>query len=187
MNRKLAPVVLIVGPTQVGKSAAIAELVSCHAYRFVPTYTTRAPRAGEIDGRDYHFITPSEFQRRIRAVQFEDWDYFLNSYGGIPSEPFIQSNNEHTVLHVLARMALRIEERHRQAVAVFLAPKDMSLVYGRISAAFDEAAVVNARCAQADEEMLHSVMFRQLVRIDATMSVSDVANEIHACVNASLS
>src|ERR1051325_11352255 len=112
----MAPVVMIVGPSQVGKSAAIVELVSRHNYRFVPTYTTRVPRTAEVDGRDYHFLTPNEFQRRICANEFNDWDYFLSNYGGIPSQPFLQPGDERTVLHVLARMALRIEQRHHQAV-----------------------------------------------------------------------
>lgn len=150
----------------------------------MPTCTTRPPRAVEVHGRDYHFLTSCEFQRRIRDNEFNDWDYFLGNYGGIPPQPFDDTMNFRAVMHVLARMALRIEHRNRGAVAVFLAPTDMSLVYRRIQSAFDDAAVVKARCAHADEEMVHSAMFRHVVRIDATMSIADVAGEIHAAVDA---
>lgn len=174
-------ILMIVGPSQVGKSAAIKELVDHYGYHFITTYTTRAPRAGEIDGRDYHFLTQPTFQRLIGANEFIDWDYFLSSYGGIGRRTFLQRSRRPKVLHVLARMALRIEQRYRRATAVFLTPEDMSVVYKRIRARFADPLIADARCAHADEEMLHSGMFRKVIRVCPTMSISDVAREIHAC------
>ncbi len=75
--------IMIVGPSQIGKSAAIAQLAAAYDYQFVTTYTTRAPREEERDGHDYHFLTEREFQQLIASGGFVDWDYFLNSYGGI--------------------------------------------------------------------------------------------------------
>ena len=120
---------MIVGPSQVGKSASIKALIERYNYLFVTTCTTRSPRGDEIDGRDYYFLAQKHFQRLIMEGELVDWDYFLGSYGGICRRNFLPRSEQPKVLHVLARMALRIERRYRWATAVFLAPDDISVIH----------------------------------------------------------
>jgi guanylate kinase len=118
----------------------------------------------------------------ISANAFVDWDYFLGSYGGIGRRTFYQLSDRPKVLHVLARMAIRLEQRSRNAIAIFLAPEDVSLVHARIGKRFADPLVAKARLAHVEEEMLHAALFRKVVRIDATMSITDVAGAIQACL-----
>lgn len=162
-----------------GKSAAIEQLVSYFGYAFVTTYTTRAPRISEIDGRDYFFLTRAAFQQMVRAGDFIDWDYFLSSYGGIGRQTFLESNTRPKVLHVLARMALRLEQRYPDAAAVFLVPEDVSVIYDRIRRTFHDPDIAEARCRHVDEEILHSTMSRRVVTVARSMTVMDVAARIN--------
>ncbi|HEY3757728.1 MAG TPA: AAA family ATPase [Opitutaceae bacterium] len=66
--------VILAGPSGSGKSTLCDRLVDSNAgFKRVVTSTTRAPRAGEIDGIHYHFFTPAEFTRRAEAGDFLEW------------------------------------------------------------------------------------------------------------------
>src|SRR6478752_5364784 len=84
----MAKVFVITGPSGVGKGTLIGELL-----RRVPdlelsiSATTREPRQGEEDGRDYHFLPPPEFDRRVDAKDFLEFaTYSGNRYGTLRSE-----------------------------------------------------------------------------------------------------
>lgn len=70
-----APLLLVIaGPAGSGKSTLCDRLVDANlGFARVITTTTRAPRAGEVDGVHYHFFSPSEFERKIEAGQFLEW------------------------------------------------------------------------------------------------------------------
>lgn len=177
---QVQPVLMVVGPSQVGKSTMIAALIKNYGYSFLTPHTTREPRSGEIDGRDYHFLTRARFQQLIRDREFVDWDYFLGNYGGIERRSFLVASTRPVVLHVLARMALRLEQRFQHAIAVFIAPADISVVYERVSARFTDPAIARARYAHVDEEMLHAPLFQRTLTIDRATTVDKVAHDLNA-------
>ena len=76
-------VFVITGPSGVGKGTLIAELLKAAPdLELSISATTREPRAGEEDGRDYHFLDPAEFERRVAAGDFlEHATYSGNRYG----------------------------------------------------------------------------------------------------------
>jgi guanylate kinase len=80
---KPRPVVLC-GPSGVGKSTLIKQLFSefTDVFGFSVSHTTRSPRAGEVDGRDYHYVTRDDMERRIKnGVFIETAEYSGNLYG----------------------------------------------------------------------------------------------------------
>src|SRR5215475_13710515 len=84
----MARVFVITGPSGVGKGSLIRRLCE-RVPGLEPSVsaTTRAPRPGEVDGRDYHFLTPEEFDRRARVGEFvEHATYGGNRYGTLRSE-----------------------------------------------------------------------------------------------------
>ena len=74
---------VVSAPSGAGKTSLVKALMEREPeLRFSVSYTTRAPRANEIEGRDYHFITPDEFQRMVERGEFlEHAQVFDNFYG----------------------------------------------------------------------------------------------------------
>ena len=84
----MGKVFVITGPSGVGKGTLIERLLErVPELELSISATTREPRPGEIDGRDYHFLTPEEFRRRLEAGDFlEHASYSGNYYGTLRSE-----------------------------------------------------------------------------------------------------
>src|SRR5215218_3186306 len=84
----MAKVFVITGPSGVGKGTLIAELLQrVPGLELSVSATTREPRAGEVEGRDYHFLDPGDFDRRALAGEFlEHAAYSGNRYGTLRSE-----------------------------------------------------------------------------------------------------
>lgn len=66
------------GPSGTGKSTLLTPLLAAHpnSFGFSVSHTTRAPRAGEVDGQHYHFVTKEEFMRRVDNGEFLEWAQF---------------------------------------------------------------------------------------------------------------
>src|SRR4051794_37957972 len=84
----MAKVFVITGPSGVGKGTLIKELLQAVPdLELSVSATTRSPREGEVNGRDYHFLTPEEFERRTDENDFLEWaTYSGNRYGTLRSE-----------------------------------------------------------------------------------------------------
>ena len=81
----------ISGPSGVGKGTIVKEFLRRRADVGVSvSCTTRAPRAGEVNGRDYFFITKEEFLRRKEEGDFLEWDEHFGNYYGTPKS-FVES------------------------------------------------------------------------------------------------
>src|ERR1700689_3304945 len=96
----MAKVFVITGPSGVGKGTLIASLLEAvPALELSVSATTRLPRAGEVDGRDYHFLSAAEFERRVGSGDFLEWaTYSGNRYGTLRSEVRRRLNAGHSVV-----------------------------------------------------------------------------------------
>ena len=115
--------------------------------------TTRAPRPGEEDGVDYHFLTPEEFQRRIGAGDFLEWaEYAGNRYGTLRSE--LERDVEIVVLEIEVQGARQVRERVPEAKTVFIEPPSREALRERlIGRGADAPEVIERRLQVAEEEM----------------------------------
>jgi guanylate kinase len=145
-------VLVVTGPSGVGKGTLIGEL--CRHFpdlRLSVSATTRPPRSGEQDGREYHFMTPEEFQRRVDAGDFlEHAVYAGNRYGTLRSEV------EHgpVVLEIEVQGARQVREALPEAVQVFIAPPSLETLRERLlSRGTDSPEVIQARLREAEEEL----------------------------------
>jgi len=115
--------------------------------------TTRAPRPGEVDGVDYHFLTPEEFQRRIDNEEFLEWaEYSGNRYGTLSSE--LERDVDVLVLEIEVQGARQVRERVVEAKTVFIAPPSPEALRERlVGRGTDDPDQVARRLAVAEEEM----------------------------------
>ena len=90
-------------------------------YRLSVSATTRAPRPGEVDGRDYHFLTQQEFERRLAAGDFlEHALYAGNHYGTLKEE--VERAPGNLVLEIEVEGARQVRKALPEATQVFIAP-----------------------------------------------------------------
>jgi guanylate kinase len=147
-------VLVITGPSGVGKGTLIRQL--CRHFpdlRLSVSATTRPARSGERDGRDYHFLTPEEFERRVQAGEFlEHAEYAGNRYGTLRSE--VERGRQPVVLEIEVQGARQVREALPEAVQVFIAPPSVAALRERLLArGTDSPEGISARLARAEEEL----------------------------------
>jgi guanylate kinase len=115
--------------------------------------TTRAPRAGEVNGRDYHFLSDGEFERRAAAGEFvEHAVYAGNRYGTLRSE--LQRPAEGIVLEIDLQGARQVRGSMPEAVQIFIEPPSFDDLRGRLAdRGSDSSEQVERRLAAAGGEL----------------------------------
>jgi guanylate kinase len=128
-------VFVITGPSGVGKGTLIRGLLEhVPGLELSVSATTRAPRPGEIDGVDYHFLGAEEFDRRAQAGDFvEHATYSGRRYGTLRSELERRTRvGEPVVLEIELQGARQVREAMPEAVAVFIAPPSQGALRARL-------------------------------------------------------
>ena len=153
----MAAVFVITGPSGVGKGTlirAVRDLVP--ELELSTSATTRARRAGEVDGVDYHFIDRDEFDRRVAEGLFlEHATYSGNRYGTLRTE--VEERNARgapVVLEIELQGARQVRATMPEAVQIFIAPPDPADLRRRLEGrGTDDAKTIESRLAVAEEEL----------------------------------
>ncbi len=142
--------VVLAGPSAVGKSTVVRELRGqLPRLHFSVSATTRDPRPGEIDGRDYHFVAAAEFDRMVAASELLEWAEIHRGLhrSGTPALPVEHAldDGRPVLLEVDLAGARAVRERMPEALLVFLAPPSWDVLVGRLTGRGTEAPEVVAR------------------------------------------
>jgi guanylate kinase len=156
--------IIISGPSSVGKNTLISSIISKTSSKFIVPVTSRNKREGEGDGRDYEFLSKTKFREEIRNQTIEDWDYTLGNYYGFRRN-LSASSGALTVTHALARMALRIRLRIPDVVLIFLRPLDSNNHLERLHERFPDDEDRLARIAHWKEELEHECLFDHILSV----------------------
>jgi len=160
-------VFVITGPSGVGKGTLISQLLErVPGLELSVSATTREPREGEIDGRDYHFLTPDEFDQRIEREDFLEFaTYSGNRYGTLRSEVRKRLDAGHSVvLEIEVQGARQVRAAMRESIQVFIAPPDPAVLRHRLeSRGADSAEAIDARLKVAEVELAAQGDFDHLV------------------------
>jgi guanylate kinase len=169
----MAKVFVITGPSGVGKGTLISKLLErVPDLELSVSATTREPRAGEVDGRDYHFLTPDEFDRRkVREDFLEFATYSGNRYGTLRSEVRKRLDAGHSVvLEIEVQGARQVRAAMRESIQVFIAPPDPGVLRQRLeSRGADSATAIDARLEVAEQEFAYRVVNADLERAAADL------------------
>jgi guanylate kinase len=163
----VARVFVITGPSGVGKGTLIRGLMErLGELELSVSATTRAPRPGEQDGVDYHFLTHEEFERRVQAGEFvEHADYAGRSYGTLRSELEDRVRaGAPVVLEIEVQGARQVRASVPDAIQVFIAPPSLHELRTRlIGRGTDDPEGVERRLLVAAEELEAQPEFAHVV------------------------
>jgi guanylate kinase len=171
------------GPSGVGKSTVVAELSrTCPQIWISVSVTTRRPRPGEVDGREYHFVDDDEFDRLIASGALLEWARFAGNRYGTPREP-LNAKLEAGVaclLEIDLAGARQVKRVAPDARLVFLAPPSWEELVRRLTGRGTEPAeVLERRLAAAREELAAAAEFEVTL---VNTSVEDVCRQLVALI-----
>ena len=146
---------VISAPSGAGKTSLVAATIARVSDLTVSvSHTTRSPRPGEVDGRDYHFVDQSEFDALIASqALFEHAQVFANFYG--TSKEAIESqlaSGIDVILEIDWQGASQVRMMAPDAVSIFILPPTRDALRERlIGRQQDDSTIIDARMAEADE------------------------------------
>jgi guanylate kinase len=181
----MAKVFVITGPSGVGKGTLISKLLErVPDLELSVSATTREPREGEVEGRDYHFLTPEEFDRRIEREDFLEFaTYSGNRYGTLRSEVRKRLDAGHSVvLEIEVQGARQVRAAMRESIQVFIAPPDPAVLRQRLeSRGADSAEAIDARLEVAEQELAAQGEFAHcVVNADLAQATADLEGIVRA-------
>ncbi len=184
----MARVFVITGPSGVGKGTLIWALVErMPELELSVSATTRAPRSGERDGADYHFLSDAQFDGRVIAGDFvEHASYAGRRYGTLREELEQRlARGVPVVLEIEVQGARQIRETMPEAVQVFIAPPSEAALRTRlVGRGTDDPEQVEARLATAHEELEAQGEFPHVIVNDR---VEDAVAALEGLVRSDLS
>lgn len=147
---------VVSGPSGSGKSTICKRLLEDARVEFSISATTRAPRSGEVDGRDYHFVDKTRFRAMIERGEFIEWAEVHGNLYGTPRAPMERAlaDGRLFLLEIDVQGGAQLKALGLPGVYVFIAPPDLDSLRARlVRRGTDTPEVVERRMAKAAEEM----------------------------------
>ena len=154
--KKQGILVVVSGFAGTGKGTVMKELLNRYdSYALSVSATTRSPRPGEVDGREYFFKSKEEFEQMIREGAFVEHACYVGNYYGTPKKYVEEqlADGKDVILEIEIQGALNIKKQFPEAVLLFIAPPSAEVLKQRlISRGTETQDVIERRLARAVEE-----------------------------------
>jgi len=176
---------IISAPSGAGKSTLCRELLDIFPeLRHSVSFTTRTPRAGELEGRDYHFVSREEFVRMIAAGEFAEWaEVHGNLYG--TSLKTLQKSREDgidLILDIDCQGAALLKEKQVAGVNIFILPPSFQELRLRLEGrGSDSPDVIEKRLVNAEDEIRQAGWYDYIIVNDVfSRAVEDLKSIVIA-------
>ncbi|MDA8383910.1 MAG: guanylate kinase [Betaproteobacteria bacterium] len=176
---------IVTAPSGAGKTSLVQALLRADSrVELSVSYTTRAPRPGEVAGRDYHFVTKAAFEQMASAGEFlESAEVYGNHYG--TSQQWIQQRIESgrdILLEIDWQGAAQVRRLFPEAIGIFILPPSLSALRTRLTGrGQDSEEVIERRLKAAREDMSHASEFDYvIINNDFEEAVRDLAAVVRA-------
>lgn len=146
---------IISAPSGGGKTSIVSRLLEDRTLKRVVTATTRAPRKGEKNGKDYYFWSVKQFESAIKKGAMAEWAKVHVDYYGIPKsslDKLIEAGKT-PVLVIDVQGAKTIKKLYKRAVSVFITPSSFAELRKRIVSRNDGTADIKVRLESARREL----------------------------------
>jgi guanylate kinase len=178
------PVVLS-APSGAGKTTIAKRLLASRSdIGYSVSCTTRSPRAGEVDGQDYHYLSRDEFDARVARGEFAEWaEVHGQRYGTLRSEvERILASGRHVMLDIDVQGARQVTAAFPDAVTIFVVPPSVEVLVARLlGRKSEDAEALALRLRNARMELLEAPRYQHLVENDdldrATARVAEILAE----------
>ena len=161
---------VISGPSGAGKGTVCKRLLEdLDNLRFSVSMTTRSPRKGEVEGKNYYFVSREEFEKGIKSDSFLEYARVFDNYYGTPKEMVMQALNDgiDVVLEIDTQGALQVKERFEEAILIFILPPSMKELRNRIvNRATEDEDKIAKRLGEAIGEIRSSTEYDYIVLND---------------------
>ena len=177
--------IVLSGPSGAGKDSIISELKNYyHNFWVSISMTSRKPRGEEVDGIDYFFVSKEEFESHIKNNDFLEYAIYNDNYYGTPKskiEDFLHQGKD-VILEIEIQGALKVKEKIKEAVFIFILPPSMQELKRRLEARkTEDQEKIDMRFKRAYEEINEVSKYNYVVVND---EVDLAASKVQAILDA---
>lgn len=184
MNKGL--LIVVSGPAGSGKGTVNAHLLKSGDFVYSVSATTRAPRPGEVDGINYHFISKNEFLARIERGDMLEYTEYCGNFYGTPKKEAedVLASGKNLILEIEVEGAQNVKKKYPDAVLVLLLPPSFSVQEARLRGRGTETEEkIRLRLERAKEEITFADVYDYVVYNHDGLD-AEAADQIRAIVSA---
>ena len=153
-------IVILSSPSGAGKTTLVKEISKRNNFQISISHTTRKPRSNETDGKDYYFVSESEFKNLIDENKFLEYaKVFQNYYGSSKDVVFKKLNNAENVIFDIdwqGTQQIKRQKLNYKIVTIFILPPSRDELYNRLlNRDRNDEKIAKERMTQFNEDVLH--------------------------------
>ena len=182
VDMKKGLLIVYSGPSGVGKSTILHEVLKDESLNleFSVSMTTRLPREGEVDGKDYFFVSKETFKKAIEDDKFLEHARYVENYYGTPRDYVEQERNKgkNVILEIDVQGGPQVIEKCSDCISIFIMPPSIDELRNRLSGrGTEKEEVVNKRIDQAQREINQGSVYKyHVVNNEIETSIKKVSD-----------